>query len=78
MKSFIMGVYFLGVSFGNLAVSALNFLLEAFKRDDGTTPLDGSTYYWFFVGMMLFTLVIYIFFAMRYKGETFIQGETSS
>lgn len=76
MKSFIMGVYFLGVSFGNLAVSALNFLLEAFKRDDGTTPLDGSTYYWFFVGMMMFTLLIYIFFAMRYKGETFIQGET--
>lgn len=75
MKSFIMGVYFLGVSFGNLFVSALNFVLERFKRSDGTTPLDGSTYYWFFVVLMLITLVIYIFFAMRYKGETYIQGE---
>lgn len=78
MKSFIMGVYFLGVSFGNLAVSALNFVLEALKKEDGTTPLDGSTYYWFFVALMLVTLVVYIFFAMRYKGETFIQGEGES
>ena len=76
MKSFIMGVYFLGVSFGNFAVSALNFVLELMKKEDGTTPLDGSTYYWFFVGLMLVTLVVYLGFAMRYKGETFIQGES--
>lgn len=78
MKSFIMGVYFLGVSFGNFFVSALNFVLERLKRPDGTTPLDGSNYYWFFVVMMLVTLVAYIFFALRYKGDTFIQGEAAA
>lgn len=78
MKSFIMGVYFLGVSFGNFFVSALNFVLGQLKRPDGSTPLDGSTYYWFFVGLMLLTLVVYIFFAKQYKGETFIQGEADS
>ena len=75
MKSFIMGVYFLGVSFGNLFVSGLNFLLERMKRPDGSTALDGATYYWFFVGLMLVTLFFYIFFARRYKGQMFIQGE---
>lgn len=78
MKSFIMGVYFLGVSFGNFFVSALNFVLGLLKRPDGTTPLEGSTYYWFFVALMLITLVVYIFFALRYKGETFIQGEDAT
>ena len=78
MKSFVMGVYFLGVSLGNLFVSALNFALERMKRPDGTTPLDGSTYYWFFVILMLITLFVYIFFAQRYKGEMFIQGEAAT
>ena len=75
MKSFIMGVYFLGVSFGNFAVAALNFVLSALQKEDGSTPLDGPTYYWFFVALMLITLVVYIVFAMRYKGEEYIQGE---
>ena len=75
MKSFIMGVYFLGVSLGNLFTSGVNFVLEAFKGDDGTTMLDGANYYWFFAGLMLIVSIIYIPFALRYKGETFIQGE---
>ena len=70
-----MGVYFLGVSFGNFAVAALNFVLSALQKEDGSTPLDGPTYYWFFVALMLITLVVYIVFAMRYKGEEFIQGQ---
>ncbi len=75
MKSFIMSVYLLGVSFGNFAVSGLNFVLSRLKAEDGTTPLEGPTYYWFFAGLMLVTLAVYVVFALRYKGETFIQGE---
>ena len=75
MKSFIMGVYFLGVSLGNAYVAGVNAVLDATKRPDGTTPLDGANYYWFFAGAMALTTVAYIVFARFYKGQTFIQGE---
>lgn len=75
MKSFIMGVYFLGVSLGNLFTAGVNFVLGGFKNEDGTTMLEGANYYWFFAGLMFVVAVLYIPFAMRYKGETFIQGE---
>lgn len=75
MKSFIMGVFFLGVSFGNFFVSGLNFVLDRIKSATNSNPLEGATYYWFFTGLMLITFVAYLLFALRYKGETYIQGE---
>ena len=75
MKSFIMGVFFLGVSFGNFFVSGLNFVLDRIKAATNSNPLEGASYYWFFAALMLVTFVAYVVFAMRYKGETFIQGE---
>jgi len=75
MKSFLMGVYFLGVSLGNFFVSGVNFVLEAMKDAEGRTPLEGASYYWFFAGVMAVATVGYVFFARGYKGETFIQGE---
>lgn len=75
MKSFIMGVYFLGVALGNFAVSALNFILEKLRDPAGNTPLEGPTYYWFFAGLMVATTVVYVFFAMSYKGQAYIQGD---
>jgi len=78
MKSFIMGIYFLGVSLGNFYVSGVNFLLGALKREDGTTPLEGANYYWFFAGLMGVATIVYIFFARFYKGRTYIQGESEA
>ena len=75
MKSFIMGVYFLGVSFGNFFVSGVNFVLSTLEAEDGSTPLDGPAYYWFFASLMLLTAVVYVFWSRFYKGETYIQGE---
>ncbi len=75
MKSFIMGIYFLGVSLGNLFVSGVNFGLNGIKDAEGATPLDGANYYWFFAGLMLLASFGFVLFAKTYKGETFIQGE---
>ncbi|MFK7959042.1 MAG: hypothetical protein AB8G96_00830 [Phycisphaerales bacterium] len=72
MKSFIMGVYFLGVSLGNFFTSAVNFFIQ---NDDGTSKLAGASYYWFFTGLMLATSILFIFMAMAYRGTTFIQGK---
>jgi len=74
MKSFIMGVYFLGVSLGNIYVSGVNTIMDQTRDASGQTFLDGPTYYYAFAGATLVATVGYIVFAMRYKGETFIHG----
>ncbi len=75
MKSFIMGIYFLGVSLGNLFTSGVNFILDGFRKEDGSTMLDGASYYWFFTALMLVVAAIYVVWTRFYKGETYIQGE---
>ncbi|MEQ8770577.1 MAG: POT family MFS transporter [Phycisphaerales bacterium] len=75
MKSFIMGVYFLGVALGNYLASGINIGIEATRAEDGSSPLDGSNYYWLFAAMMAVATVVYIVWTKTYKGETFIQGE---
>lgn len=75
MKSFIMGVYFLGVSLGNFYVAGVNLVMDLLRREDGTTPLDGANYYWFFAGAMALATVVYLGFAKFYRGDTYIQGE---
>ncbi len=70
-----MGIYFLGVSLGNLYVSGINVLMEYTKAEDGSTFLDGPAYYYAFSTAMLIATVGFVVFAKRYKGETFIHGE---
>jgi len=76
MKSFVMGIYFLGVSLGNFYVSGVNIVMDAMKDPvTGSTPLDGANYYWFFAGLMMAAFFIYLIWAKTYKGQTYIQGE---
>ena len=79
MKSFIMGVYFLGVSIGNFFTSGVNKFMDMTKDADGVSPLSGANYYWFFAGLMIVTTIFYVIFAkFLYKGQTYIQGEDSA
>lgn len=75
MKSFIMGIYMLGISLGNFYVAGVNLVMEATKDEAGNTPLDGPNYYWFFSGLMIATTVVYVIYSQFYKGRTYIQGE---
>jgi POT family proton-dependent oligopeptide transporter len=76
MKSFVMGIYFLGVSLGNFYVSGVNIVMDAMKDPvTGATPLDGANYYWFFAGLMMAAFFVYLIWAKTYKGQTYIQGE---
>lgn len=76
MKSFVMGVYFLGVSLGNFYVSGVNIVMERMRDPEtGATPLDGANYYWFFASVMMVAFFAYLFWAKTYKGRTYIQGE---
>lgn len=75
MKSFIMGVYFLGVSLGNIFVAALNMGLDQFRNENGETMLEGASYNWFFAGIMGVSTIAFVLWAKSYKGKTFIQGD---
>ena len=72
MKSLIMSIYLLSVAVGNEFTAVVNLFIE---RDDGTSMLAGARYYWFFTIVMLIAACAYVVVAMKYRGETYIQGE---
>jgi len=75
MKSFIMGIFFLGVALGNYLTMGVNAVLEKLKDAEGNPPLDAASYYLFFAGLMIATTIVYAIWTKTYKGDTYIQGE---
>lgn len=78
MKSFIMGLYLLSITVGNLFVAQVNALMQRQQEATGVSQLDGANYYWFFTGCMLLTAVLYVVWAPFYRGRTHIQGEPAA
>jgi POT family proton-dependent oligopeptide transporter len=70
MKSFIMGLWLLSVSLGNLIAALVNGFVSSLKDASGGFT---ALYFWFFVGLMLFTAICFTFVALRYKEESYIQ-----
>ena len=69
MKSFIMGVFMLSISLGNFFTAMVNKFIQ---NPDGTTSLDGPSYYWFFTVIVTVAGFLYIFAAKAYKEENYI------
>jgi len=74
MKSFIMGLWFLGVSLGNGITALVNAIIV---NPDGSLKLTGSEYFWFFAILMFVTAIAFLFVALRYKVESYIQTRDS-
>ena len=72
LNSFIMAVVLLSITLGNLFTAGVNFFIQ---NEDGSSKLEGASYFWFFAGMMLLTAVIFIPVAILYKEKTFIHEE---
>jgi len=84
MKSFIMGVYFLGVSLGNIFTAGVNWIISVPAEVDpetgaviteASTWLEGSSYFLFFTVVMAVIAVAFVGFAQIYRGQTYIQGD---
>ena len=71
MKSFIMAIFMLSISLGNLFTAAVNYFIQ---NPDGTTKLEGASYYWFFVIVMFVTSLLFMIVAKYYREQTHIQG----
>jgi POT family proton-dependent oligopeptide transporter len=72
MKSLVMSLFMGSVALGNLFTSAVNFGIQ---NEDGTSRLAGASYFLFFAGLMFITALGFIFYASRYKGQRYVQGD---
>ena len=72
MKSFIMSLYFLSMTVGNLMTAGVN---KVIMIDEDNSHLEGANYFWFFAGVMFVAAVLFIFVARFYRGKTYIQDE---
>ncbi len=72
MKSFIMSVFLLSIAVGNTFTAIVNKVIQ---NPDGSSKLAGADYYWFFVGVMAVTAVLFVFVATFYREKTYIQDE---
>ena len=72
LKTFVMSLYLLAISLGNVFSALVNHFIQ---NADGSSKLPGASYYWFFAGAMLVTLVLYIPVAMLYPVKEYIQDE---
>ena len=75
MKSFIMAIFLLSVTLGNLFTAGVNQFIQ---NEDGTVKLEGASYYWFFTGAMFVTAILFVFVAALYKERTYIQDDSDS
>ncbi len=74
LKSFIMSLYLLSVSLGNLVTAAVNTVI---KNPDGSSKLEGVDYFLFFAALMFAAAVAFIPVAVAFKERTYIQQSES-
>lgn len=72
LKSLIMCTYLLAISLGNQFTAAVNFLIQ---NPDGSVKLHGTSYFMFFVWVMVATAVLFAIVTPFYKGRTFLQDQ---
>ncbi len=75
MKSFISALFWLSVTVGNFFAGFVNSVIE---NPDGTSKLEGPVYFLFFTGIMFGTAVLFVFYAMRYKEQRYLQDEETA
>lgn len=72
MKSFIMSLYFLSMTVGNLMTAGVN---KVIMIDEESSYLEGAKYFWFFSSLMFVAAILFVFVAQFYRGKTYIQEE---
>jgi POT family proton-dependent oligopeptide transporter len=72
MKSLVMCTYLGSVALGNTFTALVNKFIQ---NPDGSVKLQGASYFFFFVKVMLVTAIIFVFVSRFYRGRTYIQEE---
>jgi POT family proton-dependent oligopeptide transporter len=72
LKSLVMCTYLFAISLGNQFTAAVNFFIQ---NPDGSVKLQGTSYFMFFVWVMLGTAVVFAIVTPFYKGRTYLQDQ---
>lgn len=70
IKSFVMALFLLTVTLGNVFTGIVNVLIE-----QKLLVLEGAYYYWFFTSTMLVAAVLFVGATQLYRGKTYVQGD---
>jgi POT family proton-dependent oligopeptide transporter len=73
LKSFVMSLYFLSITAGNLLTALVNALIQ---NADGTSRLSGPAYYLLFAGMMAAAAVVFTVTSRGYREHRILQQES--
>lgn len=74
LKSLVMCTYLGAAALGNVFTAAVNFVLQG---PGGRLKIGWASYFFLFVGVMLVTALLFVFFARFYQGRTYIQDEAA-
>lgn len=72
MKSFVMSLNLLAVSFGNLLTVTVDWLMT--DPVTGQSRLVGPSMYGLYSGIMLAAAIVFVFVSQRFQEKTYIQG----
>lgn len=72
MKSFVMALFMLSISLGNIITANVNGLVEKDKAL-GFNMLSGANYFWFFTVIVTWAGIIFIIISYFYKEKTYLQ-----
>ncbi|MDP9097765.1 MAG: MFS transporter [Verrucomicrobiota bacterium] len=72
LKSLVMCTYTIAISLGNVFTAVVNFVIQ---NPDGSVKLQGTSYFMFFVWVMLGTGVLFAIVTPFYKGRTYLQDQ---
>ncbi len=72
LKSFVMSLYFLSITAGNLLTSAVNALIQ---DPDGTSRISETAYYLLFAGLMTAAAVLFAIASRGYRETAILQEE---
>ena len=70
-----MAGFLMSVSIDNLFTAAVNYVIT---QPDGSSSLEGPSYYLFFAGLMFASAVLFVPIAMRFKERRYIQPTAGS
>jgi POT family proton-dependent oligopeptide transporter len=73
MKSFVMALFLLSVTVGNLFTSAVNYALQG----ENGARLSGAEYYLFFAAVMLVAAMGFLIVVARYRERTYLQDDVA-
>jgi POT family proton-dependent oligopeptide transporter len=75
MKSFVMSLYLLSISLGNLFTAAVNMVT---RDGSGNSTLSGASYYWFFTGCMAVATLLLVPVVLLYRSREYLQPEADA